>query len=174
MIAGCSSGIEPLYAISHIKHVLDGEHLLEMNAEFIRVAKERGFYNEELMRTLSTRQSIQNLENLPEDVRNVFLTAHDVDPERQVCVQALFQRYVDNAVSKTVNLPGASSPSDVRAIYVQAFKRECKGITVYREGSKAHQVLTTIEDQTTCPECGNYLRVEEGAFVCMVCGYSNK
>jgi ribonucleoside-diphosphate reductase alpha chain len=174
MIAGCSSGIEPLYAISHVKHVLDGEHLLEMNTEFIRVAKEREFYNEELMRTLSTRQSIQNLENLPEDVRDVFLTAHDVDPERQVGVQALFQRYVDNAVSKTINLPGTSSPNDVRAIYVKAFKLKCKGITVYKEGSKAHQVLTTIEDQATCPECGNYLRVEEGAFVCMVCGYSNK
>lgn len=174
MIAGCSSGIEPLYAISYVKHVLDGEHLLEMNAEFIRVAKERKFYNEELMRTLSTRQSIQKLENLPEDVRNVFLTAQDVDPERQVSVQALFQRYVDNAVSKTVNLPGTSSPKDVRAIYVKAFMLKCKGITVYREDSKNHQVLTTIEDQATCPECGNYLRVEEGAFVCAVCGYSNK
>lgn len=174
MIASCSSGIEPLYAISYVKHVLDGEHLLEMNSEFIRVAKERKFYNEELMRTLSTRQSIQKLENLPEDVRNVFLTAQDVDPERQVSVQALFQRYVDNAVSKTVNLPGTSSPKDVRAIYVKAFNLKCKGITVYREDSKNHQVLTTIEDQATCPECGNYLRVEEGAFVCAVCGYSNK
>ena len=174
MIADCSSGIEPLYAISYAKHVLEGEHLLEVNPEFIRVAKERGFYSEELVRSLSVVHSIQNVTDIPEDVRDLFLTAYDVVPERQVEIQAVFQKHVDNAVSKTVNLTQASTPDDVKAIYLDAFKLGCKGITVYREGSKVGQVLTAIEDQTTCPECGNYLRVEEGAFVCQVCGYSSK
>jgi len=174
MIADCSSGIEPLYAISYAKHVLDGEHLLEVNREFIRVAKKRGFYSEELMRSLSVMHSIQNVDSIPKDVRDVFLTAYDVAPERQVETQAVFQKHVDNAVSKTISLPEASTPDDVKAIYLEAFKLCCKGITVYREGSKAGQVLTTIGDQATCPECGNYLRVEEGAFVCRVCGYSSK
>jgi ribonucleoside-diphosphate reductase alpha chain len=163
-----------LYAISYAKHVLEGEHLLEVNPEFIRVAKERGFYSEELVRSLSVVHSIQNVTDIPEDVRDLFLTAYDVIPERQVEIQAVFQKHVDNAVSKTVNLTQASTPDDVKAIYLDAFKLGCKGITVYREGSKVGQVLTAIEDQTTCPECGNYLRVEEGAFVCQVCGYSSK
>jgi ribonucleoside-diphosphate reductase alpha chain len=174
MIAGCSSGIEPLYAISYVKHVLDGEHLLEVNPEFIRIAKERGFYSKELIRSLSVKYSIKDAQQIPQDIRRVFLTSYDVSPERQVEVQAAFQRHVDNAVSKTINLPETSTPEDVKTIYLEAFEKGCKGITVYREGSKAGQVLTTIEDQTTCPECGNYLRVEEGAFVCRVCGYSSK
>jgi ribonucleoside-diphosphate reductase alpha chain len=174
MIASCSSGIEPLYAISYVKHVLDGEHLLEVNPEFVRVAKERGFYSEELIRMLSLKRSTQDVRSIPEDVRSIFLTSYDVLPERQVEVQATFQRYVDNAVSKTIILPETSTPDDVKAVYLEAFRKGCKGITVYREGSKTGQVLTTIEDQTTCPECGNYLRVEEGAFVCRVCGYFSK
>jgi ribonucleoside-diphosphate reductase alpha chain len=174
MIADCSSGIEPLYAISYAKHVLDGEHLLEVNREFVRVAKKRGFYSEDLMRSFSVMHSIQNVESVPKDVRDVFLTAYDVPPERQVEVQAIFQKHVDNAVSKTINLHEAGTPDDVKSIYLEAFKLGCKGITVYREGSKTGQVLTTIEDQTKCPECGSHLRVEEGAFVCRVCGYSNK
>ena len=174
MIADCSSGIEPLYAISYAKHVLDGEHLLEFNHEFVRIAKKRGFYSEELMSSFSGIHSIQNVDSIPKDVRDLFLTAHDVEPERQVKIQAVFQKHVDNAVSKTINLPEKSSPDDVKSIYLEAFRLGCKGITIYREGSKTGQVLTTIGDQITCPECGNYLRVEEGAFVCPICGYSNK
>jgi len=174
MIADCSSGIEPLYAISYAKHVLDGEHLLEFNHEFVRIAKKRGFYSEELMSSFSGIHSIQNVDSIPKDVRDLFLTAHDVAPERQVKMQAVFQKRVDNAVSKTINLPEKSTPDDVRSIYLEAFRLGCKGITIYREGSKTGQVLTTIGDQITCPECGNYLRVEEGAFVCPICGYSNK
>ncbi|MDD1767818.1 MAG: adenosylcobalamin-dependent ribonucleoside-diphosphate reductase [Methanomassiliicoccales archaeon] len=174
MIADCSSGIEPLYAISYAKHVLEGEHLLEVNQEFVRIAKERGFYSDELIDSFSGLHSIQNVESIPKDVRDLFLTAHDVPPDRQVKIQAVFQRHVDNAVSKTMNLPDTSTPDDVKSIYVEAYRLGCKGITIYREGSKRGQVLTTIEDQTTCPECGTYLRVEEGAFVCPVCGYSNK
>jgi ribonucleoside-diphosphate reductase alpha chain len=148
--------------------------LLEVNPEFVRVAKERGFYSEELIRMLSLKRSTQDVRSIPEDVRSIFLTSYDVLPERQVEVQATFQRYVDNAVSKTIILPETSTPDDVKAVYLEAFRKGCKGITVYREGSKTGQVLTTIEDQTTCPECGNYLRVEEGAFVCRVCGYFSK
>lgn len=173
MIAGCSSGIEPLYAISYVRHVLEGAHLMEIHPEFLRVSKEKGFYSESLADTLAKRQSIQQLEIVPEDVRRVFVTAHDVPPMRQVEIQAIFQEFVDNAVSKTINLPERSTPEEVRNVYVRAHELGCKGITVYREGSKEGQVLTKVEDTTTCPECGDYLRIQEGAFVCRVCGYSS-
>jgi len=173
IIADCSSGIEPLYAISYVRHVLDGEHLRELHPEFIHIAKERGFYSAGLIESLSSTTSIQHLKSIPEDVRRLFLTSHDVPPDRQVRLQSVFQKYVDNAVSKTINMPSASTVKEVREVFELAFALKCKGITVYREGSKPGQVLTTGRDSLTCPDCGGILRVEEGTFVCSVCGLSN-
>ncbi len=173
MIADCSSGIEPLYAISYMKHVLGGEHLREIHPEFVRVAKERGFYNADLIGKLFARPSIQEELAIPEDVRDVFLTAHDIPSEEQVRIQAAFQESVDNAVSKTINMPAATSAADVRDVYNIAFDLGCKGITVYREGSKPGQVLTPVAELGTCPDCGGRLRIEEGALICSVCGLSN-
>lgn len=173
IIADCSSGIEPLYAIYYVRHVLEGEHLREIHPEFIRIAKERGFYSAELIDSLSSTTSIQHLDSIPEDVRRLFLTSHDVPPERQVRMQSVFQKYVDNAVSKTINMPSTSTVREVREIFELAFTLKCKGITVYREGSKPGQVLTTARGGLTCPDCGGILRVEEGTFVCSVCGLSN-
>jgi len=141
IIAGCSSGIEPLFAISYVRNVLEGMKLLEVNPLFEQAARERGFYNEKLMMEIAKTGSIKEMEEIPEDVRRLFVTAFDISPEWHVRMQAAFQKYVDNAVSKTVNLPHDATVDDVSKIYVLAFKLKCKGITVYRYGSKKEQVL---------------------------------
>ncbi|MFH1489096.1 MAG: vitamin B12-dependent ribonucleotide reductase [Pseudomonadota bacterium] len=142
IIAGCSSGIEPLFALSFVRRVMDNDELLEVNPYFEKIAKERGFYSPELMDTIAQKGSIQNIEEIPEDVREVFVTSHDVSPEWHVRMQAAFQKYTDNAVSKTVNLPRDATPEDVRKVYDLAYKLLCKGVTVYRDGSKENQVLS--------------------------------
>jgi len=145
IIAGCSSGIEPLFALSFVRRVMDNDELLEVNPYFEQVAKENGFFSSELMNRIAGRGSIADLEDIPEDVRRVFVTAHDVIPEWHVRMQAAFQKYTDNAVSKTVNLPRDATPEDVLKVYNLAFELECKGITIYRDGSKENQVLSFSE-----------------------------
>ncbi|MGW8187192.1 MAG: vitamin B12-dependent ribonucleotide reductase, partial [Desulfobacterales bacterium] len=145
IIAGCSSGIEPLFALSFVRRVMDNDELLEVNPYFEQVAKEHGFFSSELMNRIAGRGSIADLEDIPEDVRRVFVTAHDVAPEWHVRMQAAFQKYTDNAVSKTVNLPRDATPEDVLKVYNLAYELECKGITIYRDGSKENQVLSFSE-----------------------------
>lgn len=141
IIASASSGIEPLFAVAFVRDVMEGTRLLEVNSEFERVAKERGFYSRDLMMDIAHHGSIQSLEQVPKDVRRLFVTSMDIDPEWHVRMQAAFQRYADNAVSKTVNLPREATPEHVRKIYLMAYKLGCKGITIYRYGSKPEQVL---------------------------------
>jgi ribonucleoside-diphosphate reductase alpha chain len=172
MIAGCSSGIEPLYALSYVKHVMEGAHLREVHPHFLKIAKQRGFYDEELNDILARNHSIASLESIPEDVRDVFVTSFDITPEDQVKMQAAFQRHVDNAVSKTINLPADSTVEQIRSIFLMAHSSGCKGITVYREGSRPGQVLTAAKFQAACPDCGSSMRYEEGALVCPACGYA--
>ena len=147
IIAGCSSGIEPLFALSFIRNVMDNDELLEVNPYFERVAKERGFYSLELMNKIASKGSITDLEAIPEDVRRVFVTAHDVSSEWHVRMQAAFQKYTDNAVSKTVNLPHDATTDDVFKVYQLAYELECKGITIYRDGSKENQVLSFTDKE---------------------------
>ena len=141
IIAGCSSGIEPLFALSFIRHVMDNDELLEVNPLFERVARERGFFSRALMDEIAAAGSVQEIDGVPEDVKQVFVTAHDVTPDWHIRMQAAFQKYTDNAVSKTVNLPGDCSVEDVRKVYDLAFELGCKGVTIYRDGSKENQVL---------------------------------
>jgi ribonucleoside-diphosphate reductase alpha chain len=141
IIAGCSSGIEPLFALSFVRNVMDNDELLEVNPYFEKIARERGFFSHELMDTIARKGSIADLEEIPEDVRKVFVTAHDVSPEWHVRMQAAFQKFTDNAVSKTVNLPHDSTRDDVLKVYDLAYELGCKGITIYRDGSKENQVL---------------------------------
>jgi len=141
IIAGTSSGIEPLFAIAFVREVMEGTRLLEVNSEFERIAAERGFYSRDLMMEIARRGSVQGMENVPSDVQKVFVTAMDISPEWHVRMQAAFQKHVDNAVAKTVNLPKDASPDDVRRVYLMAYELGCKGITVYRYGSKPEQVL---------------------------------
>ncbi len=141
IIAGCSSGIEPLFALAYTRHVLDNATLPEVNPLFERVAHERGFYSPELMRAVAERGGVRGLDNVPEDVQRIFPTAHDIAPEWHVRIQAAFQRYTDNAVSKTINFPRDATVEDVRKAYLMAYELGCKGITVYRDGSRTTQVL---------------------------------
>jgi len=143
IIAGASSGIEPLFAVSYMRNVM-GTELLEVNPYFEEMAKKRGFYSKELMVKIARSGSIQGIEEIPEDVRRVFVTSHDIAPEWHIRIQAAFQCHVDNAVSKTVNLPNDATLEDVRGIYFMAYEHGCKGITVYRDGSKSEQVLNII------------------------------
>jgi len=141
IIAGCSSGIEPLFAISFVRNILEGARLIETNKIFERVARERRFYSRELMLKIAKVGSIQNIKGIPNSIKRIFVTALDIAPEWHVKMQAAFQKYTDNAVSKTVNLPQNASPEDIAKIYKLAWALKCKGITVYRYGSKPEQVL---------------------------------
>ncbi len=143
IIAGCSSGTEPLYAVSYIRTVMDATDLIEVNKQFDSIARERGFYNESLMRIIARKGSIQDLKEIPDDVKNVFVTTHDIPPEWHVLVQAAFQKHTDNGVSKTVNFPHDASLEDIEKTYMLAYKLGCKGITIYRDRSKDEQVLHT-------------------------------
>ncbi len=140
IIAGSTSGIEPLFAIA-FRHIVGDRNLSFVNPQLERVAKERGFYSEELMEKVVRQGTLHGLEEIPEDVRRVFVTAHEVAPEWHVRMQAAFQRHVDNGVSKTVNLPNSASIEEVAQVYTQAFQAGCLGITVFRDGCKGTQVL---------------------------------
>jgi ribonucleoside-diphosphate reductase alpha chain len=141
IIAGCSSGIEPLFAVSFMRNVLGGTRLFETNALFEETAKKRGFYSAKLLEDIARTGSVQKIEGVPDDVKRVFVTALDIAPEWHIRMQAAFQKSVDNAVSKTVNLPNEAKVEDVREIYDLAWKLKCKGVTVFRYGSKPEQVL---------------------------------
>ena len=142
IIAGpCSSGIEPLFAISYYRNVMDNDKLVEVEPLFEQAAKERGFYSRELMEKIAENASIQNVSGIPEDVKRIFVTSHDISPEWHVRMQAAFQKYVHNATSKTINFPHQASLGDVRKSYLLAFDLGCKGITIYRDNSREEQVL---------------------------------
>jgi len=143
IIAGCSSGIEPLYAISYIRNVLDDDQLLEIHPIFAERAKKEGFFSLDLMKKIAEKSSVQNMSEIPEEVKSLYLTSHDISPEVHVKMQAAFQKYVDNAVSKTINFPNFAKPKDIEEAYMLAYKLACKGITVYRDGSRKHQVLSS-------------------------------
>jgi len=143
IIAGCSSGIEPLFAVSFVRNVLEGTKLYEVNPYFEKIAKERGFWSKELIEEIATQGTLQHLNEVPEDVKKAFVTAHDISPLDHVRMQAAFQKHVDNAVSKTVNFPHDASAKDVEEVYYLAYGLGCKGVTVYRDGSRDAQVLST-------------------------------
>lgn len=141
IIAGVSSGIEPLFALSFIRNVMDNDELPEVNPLFEEVAKERGFYSIDLMREIAEEGTIHNIKSIPEDIRKVFVTAHDIEPEWHIRIQSAFQKYTDNAVSKTVNFSNSATKDDVSDVYMMAYRMGCKGVTIYRDGSRESQVL---------------------------------
>ncbi|HUU63252.1 MAG TPA: vitamin B12-dependent ribonucleotide reductase [Dehalococcoidia bacterium] len=147
IIAGCSSSIEPLFALSYVHNILDGDKLVEVNPLFEEVAKREGFYSEELMKELAKRGSIKDMDIIPEDIRRFFVTAHDISPEWHVRMQAAFQKSTNNAVSKTINFPHSATREDVAQAYMLAYTEGCKGITIYRDRSKDRQVLSLAEGE---------------------------
>ena len=145
LIAGTTSGIEPMFALSYIRDVL-GRRLVEANPRFERVARDRGFYSEELLQHVANVGGVRSNPAVPEDVRAAFVTAHEIAPAWHLRMQAAVQRHVDAAVSKTVNLPATASVEDVRGLLLDAWKAGAKGITVYRYGSRPDEVLSLIGD----------------------------
>ncbi|BBO92513.1 vitamin B12-dependent ribonucleotide reductase [Desulfosarcina ovata] len=144
IISNCSSGIEPLFALSFVRTVMDDDKLMEVNPHFEAVAKQQGFYSRALMETVAGTGSIAHIDDIPDAVKQVFVTAHDISPEWHLRMQAAFQKHTDNAVSKTVNLSRDATVTDVRKIYDLAWKLGCKGVTIYRDGSKENQVLSFL------------------------------
>jgi ribonucleoside-diphosphate reductase alpha chain len=141
IIAGCSSGIEPLFALSYVRHILGDVDLPEVYEPFLETARDRGFLTNELLIHVTAGNSIQNRDDVPKDVKRLFVTAFDIAPEWHVRMQAAFQRQTDNAVSKTINFPNNATQDDVRQAFLLAFREGVKGITIFRSGSKSEQVL---------------------------------
>ena len=142
ILANCSSGIEPLFALSYVRHILEGEEFVEINPYFEEIAKKDGFYSAELIRELAEGKRLRDTDHVPEEIKRLFITAHDITPEWHVRMQAAFQRFTDSAVSKTVNFPYEAAPADVAKVYVLAYQEGLKGITIYRDRSRENQVLT--------------------------------
>ncbi|MHB8360748.1 MAG: ribonucleotide-diphosphate reductase subunit alpha, partial [Thermoplasmataceae archaeon] len=140
IIANCSSSIEPVFAIAFMRHVLNGQELIEMNPLFEETLHENDLYSKELMEEVARKGNLKNVK-LPDEIKRIFVTAQEIDPEWHVLMQATFQRFCDSGVSKTINLPSTASPSDIEKAYRMAKDLHCKGITVYRDNSKSEQVL---------------------------------
>ena len=144
IIAGCSSGIEPLFALSYVRNVMDNTRLVEGNPAFEAVARREGFHSQSLMERLAEKGSLHELDGeVPQWAKRLFVTSHDISPEWHVRMQAAFQQHTSNAVSKTINFPQAATVQDISDAYMLAHELGCKGITIYRDGSKDNQVLST-------------------------------
>ena len=196
LIANCSSGIEPVYSIAYRRLSFESEQMRFVHPLFESYAQKHGFYNEDLMKRVAETGSLRDLPGIPAEARRVFVTTHEIAPEWHVRMQAAFQNHIDAAVSKTINFPASAAVQDVKRAYLLAHELGCKGITVYRDGSREKQVLSTeLEDMTEpltlasaghaemerpenqllakniCPECGQPLRHNGGCLYCD-CGYS--
>ncbi|MBW2978586.1 vitamin B12-dependent ribonucleotide reductase [Candidatus Woesearchaeota archaeon] len=194
MITDCSSGIEPLFSIAYMKRVMGGKELVYVNEHFKQILREEGIYSEELIQKTINKSSIQDINEIPEHIRKVCVTAFDISPEWHVKMQAAFQKYTDNAVSKTVNFPSTATPAEVEKVYLMAYETGCKGVTVYRDGSREEQILNVEtskkndnkteskekkeekspekKQQNLCPECKTKMEFKEGCATCPSCGFS--
>ncbi|ADJ26575.1 ribonucleoside-diphosphate reductase, adenosylcobalamin-dependent [Dehalogenimonas lykanthroporepellens BL-DC-9] len=143
IIAGCSSGIEPHFALCFTRNIMDGTRMIEVNPYFAEAARSGGFYSEELMKKLAEGAHLEDMKEVPEEVKKLFVTAHSITPEGHVKMQAAFQKYTDNAVSKTVNFPADATVAHVEEVYLMAYDEKLKGITIYRDGCKADQPMST-------------------------------
>lgn len=141
IIAGTSSGIEPLFALCYYRNVMDDDKLIEVNPLFKEYLEKEGIYSDELMAKVAEKGSIQDIPEIPQYIKRIFVTAHDISPQWHIKMQAAFQNYVDNAVSKTVNFKHDATKDEVSSVYMLAYKLGCKGVTIYRDGSRDGQVL---------------------------------
>jgi ribonucleoside-diphosphate reductase alpha chain len=172
LIAGCSSGIEPLFAIAFERHVLDGRRLVEVNSRFERLARQAGVWTPAVRHGIQATGRVRDIAEVPEHLRELFTTAHEIPAEQHLRIQAACQAHVDNAVSKTINLPADATVDQVANVYRRAFELGCKGITVYRHGTRTDQVLTPVSPTGLCPDCLAALEFSEGASLCRSCGFS--
>ena len=198
MIAGASGGVEPLFGLVFSRLIMDGTEMFEVNPIFKDYAIKHGFYSDELMSKIAKTGSIAHVDGVSDEVKHIFVTAHDVSPYWHVKMQAAFQLHTDNAVSKTVNFEEHATRKDIEEAYVLAYENNLKGITVYRNNSRQFQPMnlddkkkeeTKVEEPVVeetkeeynptgeiktvkCPECGNEIKMAEGCFICLKCGYS--
>ncbi|TSC53149.1 MAG: ribonucleoside-diphosphate reductase alpha chain [Microgenomates group bacterium LiPW_16] len=179
MVAGVSSGIEPLFALSYYKEVMGGARLPEVNQDLMGQLENLKLKNlEELKKEVIKTGTIAHFKQIPTRLRRVFVTAHEIAPTFHVKMQAAFQKYTDNAVSKTINLPREATVEDVEEAFVLAWRLGCKGITIYRDRSRKSQVLNigdgggSLNPNENCPNCGKKLVRGEGCLSCPACGYS--
>jgi len=149
IISNASSGIEPLFALSYYRNVMDNDKLIEANPLFEEIAKRDGFYSRELMEKIADKGSVKDIDEVPEKYKKIFVTSHDIAPLWHIRMQAAFQKYTDNAVSKTVNFPHDATKDDVREVYMLAYKLGCKGVTIYRDKSREEQVLNINSKKTS-------------------------
>jgi ribonucleoside-diphosphate reductase alpha chain len=173
LIAGCSSGIEPLFALSYLRRALDASELRDEHPLLAGALRAAGA--EAALPTVRTMGRARGIAGVPDAVGRVFATAHDVSPDAHVRMQAVFQRHVDNGVSKTINLPRHATVEDVAGAYRLAFELGCKGITVYRDGSREKQVLTSgaTRNGEACPQCEAPLVLSGGCRTCGHCGWAS-
>ncbi|MDL2235523.1 vitamin B12-dependent ribonucleotide reductase [Christensenellaceae bacterium OttesenSCG-928-L17] len=151
ILCDASSGVEPLFALAFVRNVMDRDALPQADAYFEEVARREGFYSEALMRRIAEEGTLAHIDEVPEEIKRVFVTAHDISPEYHIRMQAAFQRFTDNAVSKTVNFTSDATREDVAKVYRLAFELGCKGVTIYRDGSRNEQVLTIGANKTETP-----------------------
>jgi ribonucleoside-diphosphate reductase alpha chain len=185
MAADCSSGIEPNYALSFTKTVMNGTVMQYDNKYLKEALEEVGLYNDKIMSEVRARGSLKYIKEIPDHIKRVFVTSMDITPEAHVLMQAALQKYTSNALSKTINFPHNATMEDIAKGYLLAWKTGCKGITVYRDGSRYVQVLSTQETpqpkeesssdlykKDICPDCRAQLRRSEGCKVCDHCSFS--
>ncbi|MCL2100440.1 MAG: vitamin B12-dependent ribonucleotide reductase [Fibromonadales bacterium] len=151
IIANCSGGIEPMFSLAFIRNVLDGQKLIEINPVFEELAKEQGFYSQELMEKIVEKGTLAGIEEIPEKIRKVFVCSHDIAPDWHVKMQAAFQKNCDSSISKTINLPHDATPEDVEKIYMQAWELKCKGVTVYVDGCRENQPMALAKTDSPPP-----------------------
>jgi len=177
MIAGVSSGIEPLFALSYFKEILGGARLQEINPELLNTLSQLKLPNFEKIKTKIIQQgSLKNINQAPNTIKEIFKTTHDLNYQAHIKMQAAFQKYTDNAVSKTINLPHCATVEDIQKVFILAWKLKCKGITVYRDASRSSQVLhigkpQKTDQQVNCPVCSTPLIFAEGCNKCPKCGW---
>lgn len=147
IIGNCSSSIEPIFGLTYVRHILDDQEFIEVNPYFEQAAKEQGFYSDDLMKLLAEGTRLQDVPDVPEKVKRLFVTAHDISPDWHVKMQAAFQRHTNAAVSKTVNFPTQATPDDIARVYMLAHQESLKGITIYRDRSRDSQVLTVARPE---------------------------
>lgn len=191
MIYDVSSGVEPYFALSYYKEVMGGQKLYYLNKHLEKVLRERNLYTHDLIEKISEEGSLQNIKGIPQDIKDTFVVAMDISAESHIRMQAAFQKYTDNAISKTCNFPNSATKDDVMQGYILAWQLKCKGCTVYRDGSRDVQVLNllkndegkevkrenkkfeeTMPENNRCPECNQKMELKEGCATCPSCGYS--
>ncbi len=172
ILAGCTGGIEPAFALAFYRHILGGQEMLEVNGPFRRYAEQHGFWSDELAKRLAAGERLGKIGGVGHRAAELFVTAHEIEPSWHVRMQAVFQECIDGAISKTINLPKTAAPADVESLYQIAFDLGCKGVTVYRDQCRVGQPMALATGTRACPQCRGDLPDEPGCSRCPHCGYT--